>query len=125
MDMPEVEVPPKLVDPAIDPKSDAESDPRLDRIAEYISTGLGAADALEANVAATNGDLLGMAYMLQRTIAECVQQPLGTIGNAEVLRVIDSYVKISKQIGALSQLHNRLRRVDQPMDDDKAKKSIS
>jgi len=91
--------------PPPDPEGQQE-DFRQRRIAEYSREALNKADALEANLGATNGDLFGMAQHLQDTIDEVIaDDPYAMINTPEVLMpIIDAVLKAHRQIERTTKL---------------------
>jgi hypothetical protein len=92
------------------PSDDANCDLRLDRITEYVSEALAAADPLAANVGVINGDLMHMAYALRQGLAEALQQPPESLlAMSEAMPAMDGFLKVTKQIDRFTQLWMKLR----------------
>lgn len=85
-------------------------DRRVERIADYVSEALDADDPLEANLGAVNADLMFMAYRLKQVVGDSLRESPETIrAMAEVMPAVDNYLKVTKQIGSMSQLVVKLR----------------
>ncbi len=100
-----------LPQPPIPPDpAHAAADLRGERIADYVEAALTSADPLEANLGVVNGDLMRMANLLTQVLGECLLKPPETLqGMATLMPAVDAHLKVTKQIGSLSQLILKLQ----------------
>ena len=97
------------VDPDPHAPTDAAADERPDlwmqRIGDYLHEALTHPNAFAANLGAQNSSLMKLAYRMQQTIDNAMEQGPMTLEDLEDLRpTIESYSKITKQVDRFSQL---------------------
>jgi hypothetical protein len=83
---------------------------RLKRIRDYQQEALGNPDALQANLAAINGDLMRIAYRLMKATDQALgrcPRPLEDLPG--LLPAIETCSQLARQIDRLAQLDVRLR----------------
>jgi hypothetical protein len=88
---------------------DRPHDPRYQRIVDYLNTALAIEDPLAANVAATNSDLMLMAYRLKQAIATAMEMTPAALEEFEKLMpAVDSFLRITRQVERFAKLNLQL-----------------
>jgi hypothetical protein len=96
---------PETADGVLDP-----ADARVERILEYVDDSLKENDALEATVGAAGGDLMLMQYRLRQLLDETLQgTPDSLSAIAEVMPALNTYMKLSQQVGQFVQLSLKIK----------------
>ncbi len=84
-------------------------DRREERILEYVTESLEKNDATQANIGATNGELMLLAYRLHQSILEEFQSGPVRLADLEpVMPVVEVQLKVVKQIERFSKLDLKL-----------------
>ena len=81
----------------------------LQRIQDLLAESLALPNAFAANLGAQNSGLMRMAYRLQHSIEEALDEGPATIEELEYLRpLIETFLKTTKQVDRYSQLCMKL-----------------
>jgi hypothetical protein len=89
--------------------SEVAADPRLRRIRDYLKEALVRENALEANLAVVNSDLMWMGYALKQAIeAAMAAAPAGLDHFERLAPAIDSYLRVARQVDRFATLGLRV-----------------
>lgn len=108
----------ELTDPTVDlPAADSDHadgddavDVRVERIEQLVDDSLQEPDALQATVGAASGDLLLMQYRLRQALDDSLQgTPDSLTAIAEALPALNTYLKLSQQVGQYVQLSLKIK----------------
>jgi hypothetical protein len=86
------------------------ADARVERILEYVDDSLKENDALQATIGAAGGDLMLMLYRVRQALDETLTEtPNSLTAIAEVMPAMNTYMKLSQQVGQYVQLSLKIK----------------
>jgi len=89
---------------------DDAGDVRVERILEHVDDSLREEDALQAAVGAASGDLMLMQYRVHQALEEALREtPDSLTAIAEVLPAMNTFMKLSQQVGQFVQLSLKIK----------------
>lgn len=84
-------------------------DRRLKRIQDYLNDAISKVNTREALIGATNSDLMLIGYRLKQAIEEALSTEPNSLGQfQELMPAVQMYLKITTQVGRLTQLEHWL-----------------
>lgn len=110
--------PTEPVSPATEHAGVASADPltdlRVQRVLDYAQVALHMDDPLQANIGSLNADLMMFAHHMQRMIKPALEKlPANPGALANVVPVVESHTRVTRQVERLTTLSHRLRRQDE------------
>jgi len=89
---------------------DDAADVRVQRILEHVNDSLSEEDALQAALGAASGDLMLMQYRVRQALEEALREtPDSLTAIAEVLPAMNTFMKLSQQVGQFVQLSLKIK----------------